>query len=372
MYFTFVDRFANGNKKNDRRINDPRVPPIADYMGGDLAGISQKITDGYFDGLSVNALWISPITQNPESAYQEYIEPRRWFSGYHGYWPISSSKIDHRFGTEQGLKQLVSNAHNHNTNVLLDFVCNHVHEDHPIYRNDEGRATDLYLEDGSMNIRIWDDERLTTWFDVFLPTLDLENDEVINLQVDSAMYWLKKYNLDGFRHDATKHVPLKFWRTLTRKIRGEIIKKEQRPVYQIGETYGSDELIKSYIQAGLLDAQFDFNLFFTARDIFAFREGSFLYLNQALSKSLSTYGYNHLMGNITGNHDQVRFMGLASGAVSLSEDHKEAGYQREISIEDESGFGNSRLSFTLYQEYRLFTTAMKLEWLEPETRIAEE
>ena len=33
-----------------------------------------------------------------------------------------------------------------------------------------------------------------------------------------------------------------------------------RPLWMIGETYGSPELIGSYIKAGMLNAQFDFNI----------------------------------------------------------------------------------------------------------------
>ena len=97
------------------------------------------------------------------------------------------------------------------------------------------------------------------------------------------------------------------------------------PVYQIGETFGSRELIGSYLGSGLLNAQFDFNLFFDARNILAEDEGSFRDLSLSLHLSFDYYGYHHLMGNITGNHDLARFISYAGGALSLSEDDKAAG-----------------------------------------------
>ena len=45
---------------------------------------------------------------------------------------------------------------------------------------------------------------------------------------------LEKYNLDGFRHDATKHIPEIFWETLTLKIKKKYPNKK---IYQIGETF---------------------------------------------------------------------------------------------------------------------------------------
>src|SRR5690606_27199308 len=75
MYFLMVDRFNNGNQSNDKPLNIPEVHPKADYFGGDLKGVADKIEEGYFDDLGVNTLWLSPITQNPEGAYGLYPEP---------------------------------------------------------------------------------------------------------------------------------------------------------------------------------------------------------------------------------------------------------------------------------------------------------
>ncbi len=145
IYFMMVDRFLNGDTTNDAPLNDPRVDAKADFHGGDIAGLKQKIEDGYFDSLGVTMLWISPIVQNPEGAYQEYPEPRRWFSGYHGYWPVSSTHVDHRFGTDQELIDMVKAAHAHGIKVILDYVANHLHEEHPMIKADPEWKTELYL-----------------------------------------------------------------------------------------------------------------------------------------------------------------------------------------------------------------------------------
>ena len=94
IYFMLVDRFNNGNKGNDLPIDDKEVHEKANYFGGDLEGIIQKIEEGYFSELGVNTVWLSPITQNPYYAEVEYPAPHRKYSGYHGYWPISSTSID--------------------------------------------------------------------------------------------------------------------------------------------------------------------------------------------------------------------------------------------------------------------------------------
>lgn len=346
MYFTLVDRFRNGDTGNDSPIKDDRVLPMANYLGGDLAGIRQSIDEGYFDNLGVNALWLSPVTQNPLTAYQEFPEPRRWYTGYHGYWPISSSNIDHRFGDDATMYAMVDAAHAREINLLLDYVCNHVHEEHPLYRNNPELVTVLDLPDGRKNIRIWDEHRLTTWFDSFMPSLDLENPKMIEWQTDSTLFWMKKFNLDGYRHDATKHIPTVFWRRLTQKVKTEFVMPRHKPVYQIGETYGSRQLISSYIGNGMLDSQFDFNLHDDARQVFGKQETSMNRLAASMRETFRWYGSQHLMGNISGNHDMARFISLAGGSLSWDEDAREAGFQREIGVGDPIGYRRLRMLHT--------------------------
>ncbi|HHV04662.1 MAG TPA: hypothetical protein GXX64_12300 [Bacteroidales bacterium] len=49
-----------------------------------------------------------------------------------------------------------------------------------------------------------------------------------------------------------------------------------------------------------------------------------------LETGLMHYGYHNLMGNISGNHDMARYISLAGGALQLDEDHKKAGWKRDI------------------------------------------
>lgn len=338
MYFFMVDRFCNGDKNNDNPVKDPDVLPKANYYGGDLAGVLKKLKEGYFSELGINTIWLSPISQNPYEAFVEFPAPHRKYSGYHGYWPISSIKVDTRFGTEKEFRELVDEAHNQNINIILDYVSHHVHIQHPIYKQHPDWITQLDLPDGRKNIRIWEEQRLTTWFDTFLPTLDFNRKEVVEMACDSAIFWALNYGIDGYRHDATKHIPEVFWRRLTEKIKSDVVNKTNRQIYQIGETFGSRELIASYINSGKLDAQFDFNLYFDARSVFALDNESFAKLKNSLQETFDYYGTHNLMGNITGNHDLPRFISLASGDLAFNEDDKEAGWNRNIKVTDTVGY----------------------------------
>lgn len=337
MYNVFVDRFVDGDTTNTRRLPDTIVLPPANYHGGDIAGIQKMLKDGYFSGLEVNTLWISPVVKNPDEAYGNWPDPKTKFSGYHGYWPLSFTQIDDRMGTPEVFKNFVEEAHSQDVNVLLDFVAHHVHENHPFFKANPTRCTPLRLPDGSLNLERWDDQRLTTWFDVFLPTLNLGNDTTAQVVSDSAVWWLTQYQIDGFRHDAAKHVPLSFWRMLTSKINQTVVSGEKRPVFQMGETYGSVELISSYVQSGLLDAQFDFNLYDAAVGVFA-GDASFRQLADRIQESLDYYGSHNTMGYITGNQDRARFISYAGGDLKFSENAKMAGWKRNIGVGDTIGY----------------------------------
>ena len=341
MYFLMVDRFRNGDPENDIPEIDSAMRPEANFFGGDLAGVYNIASQGYFDSLGINTIWLSPIVQNPSGTFGLFDKGgiKSTFSAYHGYWPISFTEVDTRFGNSKMLKKLVDEIHMRNKNILLDFVSNHVHEQHPVYQahKKEDWATNLYLPDGTLNTEQWDEHRLTTWFDIFLPTLNLEKEEVAQMLSDSAVYWLETYDVDGFRHDATKHIPESFWRMLTEKIH-TLTESTNKNYIQIGETYGTAELISSYINSGMLDAQFDFNIYDAIIDMLVNPNIGTTRLYNRLMQSMQFYGCHHLMGNMTGNQDKPRLMSIVNGDISLSEDTKLAGWSRDIQKQGGHGF----------------------------------
>ena len=339
LYSLMIDRFHNGNKANDWKMNSPEVLDIVDYQGGDIAGITQKIKEGFFTELGINTIWISPITQNPWDAWgmnkfpngNKYDNTKTYtkFSGYHGYWPIFTTEVEKRFTTEEELHEMLDVAHKNGINVILDYVANHMHINSPTLQAHPDWHTDSILPDGRRNFELWDEARLTTWFDVHIPTLDLERPEVCSPMTDSALVWLDKFAFDGFRHDACKHIPLNYWRELGAKMKQRY---PDRHIWMIGETYGDPSLIGSYVKSGMLNSQFDFNIYHTAIDVLGKPNQSLQKMHETVMQSLAAYGSHHTMGNISGNHDKCRFISLAGGAVSWNENDKAAGWEREIGV----------------------------------------
>ena len=64
IYQIVTDRFLDGDSSNNPSGAVFDKGDMKKYHGGDWAGITQKINDGYFQNMGVTALWISsPVIQ---------------------------------------------------------------------------------------------------------------------------------------------------------------------------------------------------------------------------------------------------------------------------------------------------------------------
>ncbi|NIS33010.1 MAG: glycosyl hydrolase, partial [Actinobacteria bacterium] len=201
IYMILTDRFRNGDPTND---GEPAMAsPGAEWSGGDLQGVTQAIRDGYLDELGVGAIWLTPFNDNPDTAYGD-ADGFHQVAGYHGYWPTDPREVDPRLGGSDALDELVEAAHEHGIRILMDLVVNHVHEDHPYYREHPTwfNGGCICGTDGCD----WTARRLDCLFRDYMPDLNWEVAEAGEQMIDDALYWLERYDLDGFRVDAVKHV----------------------------------------------------------------------------------------------------------------------------------------------------------------------
>ena len=123
LYFLLTDRFNNGDLKNDVNFNrTEKAAVLRGFEGGDLRGIIQKIDEGYFKKLGINAIWMTPIVEQIHGATDEGTGKTY---GFHGYWAKDWTVLDPNFGTEKDLKELVEKAHKQGIRIVLDAVINH-------------------------------------------------------------------------------------------------------------------------------------------------------------------------------------------------------------------------------------------------------
>lgn len=316
IYQVVLDRFA----KDTPFTPADRLRPPGERLGGTLNGLRAAIEDGYFEQFGINVLWISPLNQNPDGKWigVEGGPPR--YESFHSYWPIAPRSVDARFGTAADVDALVDAAHARGIRVVMDIVLNHLHEQHPYVAEHPDWFTPEGCYCGSARCP-WFSHIQVCWFTDYLPDLNWDDAEMLDVQVDDALWWLRRFDLDGLRVDAVPMMPRFVTRQLTRSVHAEFEGLRTRQ-YLIGETFtgpGEREQIRRHLGPDGLDGQFDFPLMWSIRSAFAWEAAPLWSLadSQALSRS-AWAGSTAVMGNFVGNHDVTRFMSEAAGQIDPS------------------------------------------------------
>jgi glycosidase len=336
IYFAFVDRFFNGNPSLDAACRVRGVSgSIADYQGGDWAGVTAKIQQNYFTELGINTLWITVPFDNPNVAGRGVGGDDKRYSGYHGYWPKLDSPSDptalsHEscFGSFDDLKALVSAAHAKGIKVLIDYAMVHVHSLSAVYQqhndwfwpNSKNNSPDCICGGQYCS---WEGDPQRCWFTDYLPHWNYTNAQARAWSVANAVAWVTKtadaagFGVDGFRADAIKHVDLSWLTELRAKLKADVTSKQTpaQRFYMVGETYdfGNRDLLKQYVDpVTKLDGQFDFPLRRQIVDSVILRTRSMAELAGFMDSNDYFYGPSAVMSTFIGNHDLPRIIHLAA------------------------------------------------------------
>ena len=325
IYFPMTDRFMDGDTSNDSPADCLDPGNKANWLGGDFAGLKQKLDAGYFNDLGINTLWLGPVWNNPDGCYAGAVG--HTYTAYHGYFPMDYSSIEEHYGTMTELKELISDAHTHGIRVIADLPANHVFQDSKIFsahrdwfHNGKVGETPLICSDDDN----WNTHPVECWFQPYLPDFDYTNNDAVDFVTDTAVDFVQKTGIDGFRIDAVKHMVPNFVKTLRYKIRHEV-ETSELAFYMVGETFvgewghgtgKAEELIKSYVSKDRLDGQFDFPLYWAIIKTFARDEQTFGDLADELTGEQGYYGQDAIMSNFVGNHDVPRFISHAAGVIA--------------------------------------------------------
>ena len=268
IYFVFVDRFLDGNPGNNCNVVGSQSTPYTstNYLGGDWAGVTQKITAGYFNDLGVNTLWITvPIKNADDVADQGANGDSHMYSAYHGYWPSDPTSTESCFGSAADLQALVQAAHAKSLKVLFDYAMVHVHTESPLYKQHQNDSPAWFTPSCVCGAQGCGNFDTSCWFTSYLAHYDYTNAAARSFSVNAAISLIEQNGNDAFRLDAIKQVDPSWLASLRPAITSQILAKEtpQQRFYMVGETYDFQNrgLIASMIDpASKLDGQFDFPL----------------------------------------------------------------------------------------------------------------
>ena len=178
-------RIPDYDKENPAWVETAVVYGVIPFLFGSPA--FQALRDRLDDlaDLGINALWLGPINAHPPDDY--------------GYAVEDYFRLDPAYGTDEDFHALIQAAHERGIRVLMDFVPNHTSDTHPYFQDAQQRGTessywDFYDRDAQGNY--------THYFQwTNLPNLNFENPEVRRMMVEAFAYWVREFDVDGFRVD---------------------------------------------------------------------------------------------------------------------------------------------------------------------------
>ena len=336
VYFIVTDRFNDGDASNNGTLaTGYNKDKIEAYHGGDLKGITQKLT--YLQELGINTIWITPIVDNVDQIVNEDLMQ----TGYHGYWAKDFTKLDEHLGTTADLDELLDEAHKHGIKVMVDIVVNHS-------GYDDKKKTQLTNFKGML--REGDEvgtDFLHGGYNSDLPDFKTEVPEVRNQLIAWQTAWASHTTANGnsidyFRVDTVKHVEHETWSELKTAL------AEVNPAFKmIGEFYGASyNNTGDYLGNGEMDAELDFDFKSIAGKLVNgdvdTAEANLETRNSALSSSVT-------MGQFLSSHDEDGFVysqggDLAKGKLAASLQMTAKGipvvyYGEEIGLTGPNAFG---------------------------------
>jgi len=227
--------------------------------------------------MGVDIIWLMPI--NPIGK-----KNRKGILG--SYYSVENYKaINPEFGTSEDFKRLVERIHKMGMHVIIDWVADHTSWDNVWVKT----HPDFYERDKNGNFV----PPVPNWTDVI--KLNYRNKDLRRTMINAMKYWVKKYNIDGFRCDVAFMVPTDFW-IAARKALDKI-----KPVFMLAE---ADQVE--------LDAAFDMTYNWKLNDMMnniAKGEKDANDLEALLKNQSRIYPPNAYLMNFTSNHDENSWKG---------------------------------------------------------------
>ena len=241
---------------------------------GDFKGILSRIS--YLKLLGVKVLWLMPIHPIGEKGRKGTLGSP--------YSILNHQEINPEYGDKKDFRLLVKTIHSEGMKVIIDLVANHGANDNVLFK--KFPKTSYYDAKGNPTRRVKD------WSDV--ADFNYDNPKVWEYIENAALYWVKEFDIDGYRCDVAGMVPLEFWESLIKKLL-----KVKKDLFMLAEwehpalcrkAFHSDYTIDIYhkmleVKKGKMSAQ---------------------ELIKIIQKRNSKYPLNYLPLNFIENHDQPR------------------------------------------------------------------
>ena len=243
------------------------------YHGGDFLGIIDKLD--YIREMGFTTISLSPIFDHEDGYYQ-------------GYGVSDFYQTDEHFGTIEEFQRLVTEAHNRDMKVMIDFGVKYVGPNH-------SWLTDPAKEE-------WLKPKVEKEAQQNLLAINLDNPEVNQYMLDAAKWWIEETDLDGYRLLFLDDVPESFLKNFSQEV-----KALKESFYLLGEgKVTNPEKKTSYLQAGI-DGFTDYALSNELRNVFQKPDQSIAPIFAILDINSQAYANPNGIGTFMDNEQMARF-----------------------------------------------------------------
>jgi cyclomaltodextrinase len=292
-YQIFPERFANGNKANDPEGALPwgsAEPTPTNFFGGDFEGVIEHID--HLVELGITGIYFTPIFKATTN---------------HKYDTIDYMEIDPQFGDKETFKRLVQVCHENGIKVMLDAVFNHSGFYFPQFQDVLEKGEQSKYKDW---FYIWDypvqTEPMPNYdtfaFTHMMPKLNTAHPAVREYLLEVGRYWIREFDIDGWRLDVANEVGHDFWREFRKEVKA--IKPD---VYILGEIWHQS---MAWLQGDQFDAVMNYPYSHAAIQYFAKEEISTRDFMYKTAEALMMYPENatEVAFNLLGSHDTPRIL----------------------------------------------------------------
>lgn len=301
---------------------------------GDFKALQQKLD--YIEQLGIDIIWLKPI-------YPIGDKGRKGKLGS-SYSVKNFREINPDYGTEEDLTSLVNEIHKRNMKIISGIVPNHsskdnnMMQDHPNwFRLDSiGKFSSEVIE----------------WSDV--TDFNYDNPEMRQYMKDTLIYWVEKFDIDGYRCDVAGMVPFEFWNESLKSLR-----KVKSDIFLLAEWEDPELLMQGF------NSDYDWTLYHLSKDI---RDGKKKTADaiSLIQEKDSHYPHNSLPMRFLENHDEQRSLhifgrdGIEAFAtfiftvpgIPLIYAGQEIGEKRKPSLFEKSELNWTKADSSLYRMYK--------------------
>ncbi len=210
------------------------IKPSSFVNHSSYSAITRKLPE--IKSLGVNTIWLQPVTKT--------------LKGGQGYDVADYFSLRDDLGPEEDLKELIDLSHQLGMKVLFDFVPNHTSLQHPyaidiIEKGKQSPYYDYYQHENDhvvySSFYNTDENGFVYYFWKNLVNLNYHNDSVKKMITDACVFWIKKFNIDGYRFDASWGVRARnpeFFPALRK-----VLKEVKPDILLLAEDKGSDKTV---------------------------------------------------------------------------------------------------------------------------------